>query len=204
MGGRIWSRDEELVFWTKLIPHSAKRLQKDQGNPEQTWRWVRLQMAAILGEKARREYTDQGVFEHYHQNTVQGRFSPNAGKLPYHYYVHEQKLREEQAKRRAEKTAKLEALLAAKKASADEAALASEAAKLEGAEEKADGADSAEAPQEPATSLFVTQTNSGSLGGAEFPIVLDDNYNNGLFVTQSPAHWYGAPAPPGYSHYHQH
>ncbi|KAL2136942.1 hypothetical protein VTI74DRAFT_103 [Chaetomium olivicolor] len=103
MGGRVWTRDEELVFWEQLIPHTSKRLEEDRGNPEKSWAWVAEQMGEIMGEKARRHYTEQGVFEHYHQNTVQGRFSPRTGKLPMPYYQREKRIREEQRRRREEK-----------------------------------------------------------------------------------------------------
>ncbi|KAL2019613.1 hypothetical protein VTK56DRAFT_9428 [Thermocarpiscus australiensis] len=91
MGGKVWSKEEEEVFWTRMMPQSPKRLGADIDRyQEKSWYWIANQMTQIMGEKARRKYTHLGVFEHYFQNTVLGRFSPNCGKLPLKYYLEEQ------------------------------------------------------------------------------------------------------------------
>ncbi len=65
MGGKVWSKDEETVFWKELIPHSPKRLGEDRvRNKERSWYWVANQMTIIMGTKARREYTHLGVCEY--------------------------------------------------------------------------------------------------------------------------------------------
>jgi len=61
MGGRIWSKQEEVIFWKKLIPHSPKRLGKDLENEEKSWEWVAQEMTERMGKNARREYTALGV-----------------------------------------------------------------------------------------------------------------------------------------------
>ncbi|KAK4157572.1 hypothetical protein C8A00DRAFT_29415 [Chaetomidium leptoderma] len=118
MGGKTWSKEEEEVYWTQLIPHSPKRLGADLANKERSWDWVAVQMTRIMGDIAkekrqdpRREYTHLCVFEHYFQNTYLARFSPNVGRLPMKYYRREQrdKKRKEAA---ALKKAQLEAAAA--------------------------------------------------------------------------------------------
>ncbi|KAK3901845.1 hypothetical protein C8A05DRAFT_34452, partial [Staphylotrichum tortipilum] len=95
MGGKVWSREEEEFFWTKMVPHSPKRLGDDLQNEEQTWDWICEQMTHGMGDKARRTYTYLCVFEHYFQNAYLGRFSPKVGKLHLKYY------HDEQAKKKA-------------------------------------------------------------------------------------------------------
>ena len=61
MGGRVWSRDEERVFWTYIIPRSPKRLGLHRANPEISWTQLAVEMARKMGENARREYTELGL-----------------------------------------------------------------------------------------------------------------------------------------------
>ncbi len=66
MGGKVWSKEEEEFFWTKLVPHSAKRLGDDLiNNEEQSWDWICEQMTEGMGDKARRKYTYLCVCECY-------------------------------------------------------------------------------------------------------------------------------------------
>ncbi|KAL2266468.1 hypothetical protein VTJ83DRAFT_5820 [Remersonia thermophila] len=102
MGGKTWSRHEEVVFWRQLIPHTAKRLGDDRNNEERDWNWVAEQMQAIMGDTARRQYTHLCVSEHYFQNTCLGNFSPNVGKLHKRYYKFEQELKAKHAAARLE------------------------------------------------------------------------------------------------------
>lgn len=57
MGGKIWSKEEEDLYWNELIPHSPKRLGDDLDNEEQPWTWVAKQMRERMGKDARRKYT---------------------------------------------------------------------------------------------------------------------------------------------------
>jgi len=64
MGGKIWSPEEELVFWTKMIPKSVKALGidavKGEGIP---WPVMADEMKHIMGNNARRDYTGLGLCE---------------------------------------------------------------------------------------------------------------------------------------------
>ncbi|KAL2263477.1 hypothetical protein VTK26DRAFT_6593 [Humicola hyalothermophila] len=94
MGGKVWSKAEEDIFWGELIPHSPKRLGEDiQRNKEQSWSWFAEQMVERMAPNQRRNYTSLCVFEHYFQNACLGRFSPHAGRLPLKYWRHEQELK---------------------------------------------------------------------------------------------------------------
>ena len=74
MGGKTWSKDEELVFWKELIPHSPKRLGEDRvRNEEKPWEWVAEEMERRLGNKARRDYTHLGVCESLRSQDVRPR-----------------------------------------------------------------------------------------------------------------------------------
>ncbi|AEO62742.1 uncharacterized protein THITE_2107265 [Thermothielavioides terrestris NRRL 8126] len=106
MGGTNWTREEEIIFWLKLIPRSPKRLGQDiTKNEEHSWGWVAQQMTKMMAGKTTREYTEQCVLEHYFQNCCGARFSPNAGKLPKKYWLHERDRRAAKAKAQAEAAA---------------------------------------------------------------------------------------------------
>ncbi|KAH6637033.1 hypothetical protein F5144DRAFT_204432 [Chaetomium tenue] len=101
MGGKTWSREEELLYWEKLIPNSPKRLGRDiKGREEKSWGWIAQGMTKGMGVNARRKYTPLCVFEHYFQNTYLGRLSPNIGKLANKYYWHEQGLKKQKEEER--------------------------------------------------------------------------------------------------------
>ncbi|GAB1314246.1 hypothetical protein MFIFM68171_04456 [Madurella fahalii] len=96
MGGKVWSKEEEEVFWTRMMVQSPKRLAPDQERfGEKSWDQIAREMTKIMGDKARRKYTGLGIFEHYFQNAGLGRFSPNAGRLPLKYYRAERELKKE-------------------------------------------------------------------------------------------------------------
>jgi hypothetical protein len=63
MGGKIWSKEEERIFWY-LIRFSPKRLGADLENPEKSYAWVGDQMHARMGDGARRKYTHLCVCEY--------------------------------------------------------------------------------------------------------------------------------------------
>ena len=57
----MWSKEEEGVFWTYIIPRSAKRLGIDRANPERSWAQLAAEMARKMGDRARRDYTELGL-----------------------------------------------------------------------------------------------------------------------------------------------
>ncbi|KAK4242256.1 hypothetical protein C8A03DRAFT_29517 [Achaetomium macrosporum] len=103
MGGKIWSKEEENIFWTELMPHSPKRLGADyRNNKEKGWDWVASEMAKRMSVR-RRQYTGLSVYEHYFLNAYQSKFSPNVGKLCIPYWRYEQSLKKKQTKKAMEK-----------------------------------------------------------------------------------------------------
>ncbi|KAJ9148323.1 hypothetical protein NKR23_g5169 [Pleurostoma richardsiae] len=80
MGGKVWSRDEERVFWLEVIPRSPKRIGVDKARPKEEWDDLAVWMRLRMGEKALREYTGLMLFEHYFQNSRNRKYSPNGGK----------------------------------------------------------------------------------------------------------------------------
>jgi hypothetical protein len=65
MGGKVWSKEEETVFWEQLIPHSPKRLGDDiENNEEKSWEWIAEEMKEAMGDDARRNYTYLSVCEY--------------------------------------------------------------------------------------------------------------------------------------------
>ncbi|KAL0943719.1 uncharacterized protein CTRU02_201606 [Colletotrichum truncatum] len=85
MGGKVWSREEERVYWRVIIPQSQRRAGP---GPLQTKSWedLAMLMQSRMRADAKRTYTGLGLFEHYFQNVEKGRVSPNATK-----YVREHK-----------------------------------------------------------------------------------------------------------------
>ncbi|KAK4041682.1 hypothetical protein C8A01DRAFT_45220 [Parachaetomium inaequale] len=63
MGGKVWSKQEERIFW-HLIRWSPKRLGEDLANPEKSYAWMGDQMHARMGDDARRKYTHLCVCEY--------------------------------------------------------------------------------------------------------------------------------------------
>ncbi|KAI8659651.1 hypothetical protein LRP88_06219 [Fusarium phalaenopsidis] len=76
MGGKVWSTEEERVFWEIVVPVSphaanpAKRLL--------TWPQCAELMTREVGANARREYTNTMLYEHHYQNFKPGAKSPKA------------------------------------------------------------------------------------------------------------------------------
>ncbi|KAK0728154.1 hypothetical protein B0T26DRAFT_672735 [Lasiosphaeria miniovina] len=93
MGGKVWSKEEEKIFWRDIIPFSPKRLGIDRANPEKTWTALAVDMTEIMneiqadsGEEPRRNYTYLRKLtvpvEHFFQNARNKNYSPFA-----HYYA---------------------------------------------------------------------------------------------------------------------
>ncbi|KAH8887347.1 hypothetical protein GQ53DRAFT_809045 [Thozetella sp. PMI_491] len=92
MVNRLWSYEEEEVFWKArlpsrayplqdlqiIIPKSPKRIGVDRASDGLGWKECAADMKAIFGAGARRNYTHLSLFEHWFQNAVKQRFSPHA------------------------------------------------------------------------------------------------------------------------------
>ncbi|TKW50388.1 hypothetical protein CTA1_11582 [Colletotrichum tanaceti] len=78
MGGKVWSVDEERVFWRVIVPQSQKRIGTGPAHVK-NWEQLAPLMQSIMGLKAKRKYTHLGLFEHFFQNIEKSRISPNAG-----------------------------------------------------------------------------------------------------------------------------
>ena len=71
MGGKTWSREEEVYFWTHVIPNSPARVNTIL-RPEKEWDVLADEMTGAMGSKARRVYTKLGLctlasfFGHFH------------------------------------------------------------------------------------------------------------------------------------------
>ncbi|RCI17127.1 hypothetical protein L249_2109 [Ophiocordyceps polyrhachis-furcata BCC 54312] len=82
MGGKTWSRDEELLFWRIIVPVSPKAA-VDTGL-RHTWAECATKMKLHfegLGKRPRRKYTKLMLFEHYYQNVETGHKSPHGRDL---------------------------------------------------------------------------------------------------------------------------
>ncbi|KAF4963276.1 hypothetical protein FSARC_8678, partial [Fusarium sarcochroum] len=86
MGGKVWSTEEERVFWEVVIPCSPAA-----ANPAgQTLSWKQCVdlMVEKIGDNARREYTSTMLYEHHYQNFKPGAKSPKANKFLERYMRH--------------------------------------------------------------------------------------------------------------------
>lgn len=58
MGGKVWSEEEERMFWTEIIPSSKKRHLFSRPNHDaHGWESLRQVMQERMGDLARRKYT---------------------------------------------------------------------------------------------------------------------------------------------------
>ncbi|KAJ3458316.1 hypothetical protein FSOLCH5_010219 [Fusarium solani] len=76
MGGKVWSTEEERVFWEIVVPVSPHA-----ANPVKrllTWPQCAELMTREVGANARREYTNTMLYEHHYQNFKPGAKSPKA------------------------------------------------------------------------------------------------------------------------------
>ncbi|KAJ4326652.1 hypothetical protein N0V84_002986 [Fusarium piperis] len=76
MGGKVWSTDEERVFWEVVVPVSP-----NAANPAKrllSWGECVELMKREIGADARREYTQTMLYEHHYQNFKPGAKSPKA------------------------------------------------------------------------------------------------------------------------------
>ncbi|KAK2027276.1 hypothetical protein LX32DRAFT_674239 [Colletotrichum zoysiae] len=84
MGGKVWSVDEERVFWRIIVPQSQKRIATGPTHTK-TWEDLAPLMQSLMGVDAKRTYTHLGLFEHFFQNIDKGRISPNASVFVREY-----------------------------------------------------------------------------------------------------------------------
>lgn len=95
MGGKIWSKEEEHIYWRVIVPQSDKRAGRRFSENHKSWGDLAKIMQSLMGDDARREYThlslcklsgyhsladafaDAIPVEHYFQN-IKKRPSPNA------------------------------------------------------------------------------------------------------------------------------
>ncbi|KAM4056317.1 hypothetical protein HRG_003234 [Hirsutella rhossiliensis] len=86
MGGKTWSREEELYFWRTIVPMSPKAAARTGKVVD--WEQSALIMQRHFGKKARRNYTKLMLFEHYFQNITTGHESPRAADLVAEHKKH--------------------------------------------------------------------------------------------------------------------
>lgn len=90
MGGKVWSEREEFIFWVLLaiffppgLHQETKSVKKGRSDILKSWeslpeRMVETWRKEYPGEEPPRKYTAVSMYEHYFQNFVQGKLSPNA------------------------------------------------------------------------------------------------------------------------------
>ncbi|KAJ6438361.1 Chitinase 1 [Purpureocillium lavendulum] len=79
MGGKTWSREEELYFWRTIVPMSPKAAVESASPVE--WSQLAVDMQQHFGTDARRTYTSLMLYEHYFQNITTRHFSPRSVDL---------------------------------------------------------------------------------------------------------------------------
>ncbi|KAF7558046.1 hypothetical protein G7046_g5896 [Stylonectria norvegica] len=83
MGGKVWSEEEERVFWEVIVPQSP-----NAANPADralSWKQCCVIMQETMGAAARREYTHTMLYEHHYQNFKPGPKSPKANRFLQKY-----------------------------------------------------------------------------------------------------------------------
>ncbi|KAG6356562.1 hypothetical protein INS49_014435 [Diaporthe citri] len=90
MGGKVWSKREEAIFWLILailfppgLHQETKGVKKGRSDIHKSWEpfpemMNRYWREKYPGEDPPRKYTAVSMYEHYFQNFVQGKLSPNA------------------------------------------------------------------------------------------------------------------------------
>ncbi|KAF9874824.1 hypothetical protein CkaCkLH20_07518 [Colletotrichum karsti] len=102
MGGKVWSPEEERVYWRVIIPQSQKRAGRSHLQTK-SWEDLAIVMQSHMSADAKRNYTGLGLFEHYFANIEKRRLSPNATK-----YVREYKEALERAAQEEEEETEVE------------------------------------------------------------------------------------------------
>ncbi|KAI7787767.1 hypothetical protein LA080_014139 [Diaporthe eres] len=90
MGGKVWSKREEFIFWVLLaiffppgLHQETKGVKKGRSDILKSWepfpeKMIEIWLKRYPGEEPPRKYTAVSMYEHYFQNFVQGKLSPNA------------------------------------------------------------------------------------------------------------------------------
>ncbi|KAM0561836.1 hypothetical protein ACHAPJ_003007 [Fusarium lateritium] len=86
MGGKVWSTEEERVFWEVVIPCSPAAA--NPAGQNLSWKQCVDLMVEKIGDNARREYTSTMLYEHHYQNFKPGAKSPKANKFLERYMRH--------------------------------------------------------------------------------------------------------------------
>ncbi|KAH6987720.1 hypothetical protein BKA56DRAFT_669336 [Ilyonectria sp. MPI-CAGE-AT-0026] len=79
MGGKVWTEDEERVFWEVIVPESPSGANPD--HRPMNWKQCAKMMQEIMGTEARRDYTETMLYEHHYQSIKLGAKSPKASKF---------------------------------------------------------------------------------------------------------------------------
>ncbi|KAK7730395.1 hypothetical protein SLS53_009014 [Cytospora paraplurivora] len=97
MGGKRWTAEEESIFWREIARSAptgsaVKGKKGDKAQAQTSWRPLVKRMKRRMKEvypnmEAMRKYTTFSCYEHYFQNYVQGKCSPNAGPYIAEYKV---------------------------------------------------------------------------------------------------------------------
>ncbi|KAF5660424.1 phosphatidylglycerophosphatase mitochondrial [Fusarium heterosporum] len=87
MGGKVWSEEEERIFWEDVIPRStvAANPPTDPTVQPLSWPDCAKWMNENAGDKPRRVYTSTMLYEHHYQNIKPGAKSPKAVRFVQKY-----------------------------------------------------------------------------------------------------------------------
>ncbi|KAF4992008.1 hypothetical protein FGRMN_7462 [Fusarium graminum] len=87
MGGKVWSEEEERIFWEDVIPRStvAANPPADPTVQPLSWPDCAKWMNENAGDKPRRVYTSTMLYEHHYQNIKPGAKSPKAVRFVQKY-----------------------------------------------------------------------------------------------------------------------
>ncbi|KAM0348015.1 hypothetical protein ACHAPU_004518 [Fusarium lateritium] len=87
MGGKVWSEEEERIFWEDVIPRStvAANPPADPTVQPLSWPDCAKWMNETAGDKPRRVYTSTMLYEHHYQNIKPGAKSPKAVRFVQKY-----------------------------------------------------------------------------------------------------------------------
>ncbi|CAJ0551935.1 Ff.00g059140.m01.CDS01 [Fusarium sp. VM40] len=87
MGGKVWSEEEERIFWELVIPRStvAAHPPSDPAAQPLSWPDCAQWMNEMAGDNPRRIYTSTMLYEHHYQNIKPGAKSPRAVRFAQKY-----------------------------------------------------------------------------------------------------------------------
>ncbi|KAM0216228.1 hypothetical protein ACHAQI_002644 [Fusarium lateritium] len=87
MGGKVWSEEEERIFWEVVIPRStvAAHPPSDPATQPLSWPDCAQWMNEMASDNPRRIYTSTMLYEHHYQNIKPGAKSPRAVRFARKY-----------------------------------------------------------------------------------------------------------------------